>query len=96
MKPTRRHLFLISIYTLAVAGIVYLLYSGGSYYLTALIERPRHEGYWSLKPGGTRGYWFGVAGTLLMIVMHVYSLRRRARVLRDFGRLSSWLDFHIF
>jgi len=95
MKPNPRHLLLISIYTLALAGIAYLLFFGASYYLTPLIERPRHPDYWSLKPGGILGYWYGVIGTLLMIVMHVYSIRRRARVLRDFGRLSSWLNFHI-
>ena len=97
MKPTTpRHLLLISFYTIALTGIVYLLYSGGSYYLTPLIERPRHQGYWSLKPGGTRGYWFGVVGTVMMVVMHLYSVRRRAPALRDLGRLSSWLNFHIF
>jgi hypothetical protein len=31
-----------------------------------------------------------------MLVMHVYSLRRRSRVLRNAGRLSVWLDFHIY
>jgi hypothetical protein len=96
MRPTGRHLLLVVVYGLTLAGISYLLYSGASYYLTPLIERPRHPDYWSLKPGGSRGYWLGVVGTLLMIVMHLYSLRRRARVLRDVGRLSSWLNFHIF
>jgi len=96
MKPARRHLLLISFYTLALAGIVYLLFSGGSYSLTPLIERPRHQDYWSLKPGGTRGYWFGVVGTVLMVVMHLYSVRRRVPALRDLGRLCSWLNFHIF
>ena len=96
MKPTHRHLLLFSFYALALAGTVYLLYSGGSYYLTPLIERPRHQDYWSLKPGGTRGYWFGVIGTALMVVMHLYSVRRRVPALRELGRLSSWLNFHIF
>lgn len=95
MKPTARQLLMIAIYLLALAGIVFLLYSGASYYLTPMIERPRHPDYWSLKPGGTWGYWFGIVGTALMVVMHLYSVRRRARVLRDVGRLSSWLNFHI-
>jgi hypothetical protein len=96
MKPTGRHLLLAVVYGLTLAGLAYLLYSGASYYLTPLIERPRHQGYWSLKPGGSRGYWLGIVGTALMVVMHVYSVRRRARVLRDVGRLSSWLNFHIY
>jgi hypothetical protein len=31
-----------------------------------------------------------------MLVMHLYSVRRRARGLRDVGRLNSWLNFHIY
>jgi hypothetical protein len=96
MKPTGRHLLLAAVYGLTLAGIAYLLYSGAPYYLTPLIERPRHQDYWSLKPGGSRGYWLGVVGTALMVVMHLYSVRRRARVLRDVGRLRSWLNFHIY
>ena len=59
MKPTARQLLMIAIYLLALAGIVFLLYSGASYYLTPLIERPRHPDYWSLKPGGTFVYSHG-------------------------------------
>jgi len=85
-----------TLYVLSLAGVVYLLHDGRSFYLTPLIERPRHVDYWILKPGGSRGYWLGVWGTGLMVLMHVYSLRRRARPLRRMGRLSTWLDFHIF
>ena len=84
------------IYAASLAGILYLLVEGRSYYLASLMERPRHEDYWALKPGGTHGYWLGIAGTGLMIVMHLYSVRRRARPLRRAGRLSVWLDFHIY
>jgi hypothetical protein len=96
MTVERNHVVLLSIYALSLAGVAYLLYEGRSYYLTPLIERPRHPDYWALKPGGTRGYWIGVVGTALMVVMHVYSLRRRARPLRRLGPLRAWLDFHIW
>jgi hypothetical protein len=71
------------------------LWNGRSYYLTPLAERPRHEQYWTLKPGGTRGVVFGAVGLAMMTVMHVYSVRKRVRVLRGFGPLARWLDFHI-
>ena len=87
---------LVSLYAVSLAAVAYLLLDGLSYYMTPLVERPRHPEYWALKPGGTRGYWLGVAGTALMVVMHVYSLRRRARPLRRLGPLSAWLDFHIY
>jgi hypothetical protein len=96
MAIGRNHVVLVSVYALSLAAVAYLLYEGRSYYLTPLIERPRHPDYWALKPGGTRGYWLGVAGTALMVVMHVYSVRRRSRPLRRLGPLRAWLDFHIW
>jgi hypothetical protein len=82
-----------------VAGltlVVSLLWHGRTYYATPLPERPRHEQFWALKPGGTIGLKLGAAGLALMTVMHVYSARKRLRPLRRMGPLSSWLHFHIF
>src|SRR5205823_145201 len=31
-----------------------------------------------------------------MVLMHVYSIRKRVRALAQFGRLSAWLKLHIF
>ena len=80
----------------AAAVIVWLAWRGADYYSTPLMERPRHGGYWRLKPGGSRGHLLGVIGSALMIVMLVYSLRKRWRPLRGAGQLRKWLDFHIF
>jgi len=96
MKPSRYQISRGLIYALSLGAVLYLAYDGRAYYLTPLIERPRHQAYWALKPGGTLGYVLGVVGSSLMIVMHVYSLRRRVRALRGFGALSVWLDFHIY
>lgn len=41
-------------------------------------------------------YLLGWVGTASMVVMHVYSLRRRVPALRGLGKLRSWLHFHIF
>ena len=71
------------------------LWNGRSYYLTPLAERPRHEQYWALKPGGSHGLVFGTAGLAMMTVMHVYSARKRMPALRGLGPLARWLDFHI-
>ncbi len=71
------------------------LWTGRSYYLTPLSERPRHELYWVLKPGGSRGVVYGAVGLAMMTVMHVYSARKRLRPLRGLGPLARWLDFHI-
>lgn len=53
-----------------------------------------------LRPDESGGVGFaslcGWAGTASMLLMHVYSIRRRVRALRHLGRLGTWLHFHIF
>lgn len=93
---SRRRWFLFFVYALSFAGMGLLLYRGHDYYLAPLVERPRHPDYWTLKPGGSLGYRFGVLGALMMVVMHLYSLRKRVRPIRRWGRLGGWLDFHIY
>lgn len=41
-------------------------------------------------------YELGWAGAGSMVVMQVYSLRRRVRALRNLGSLRAWLDLHVF
>jgi hypothetical protein len=96
MKLAPHRVVLGLLYAIALAAIFLYLREGWPYYSTPLIERPRHEDFWALKPGGTLGHTFGIVGSSLMVVMLVYSVRKRARFLRDAGRLRSWLDFHIF
>jgi hypothetical protein len=96
MKPPIRRIVLGTLYAVALSAIAYFAWEGSSYYSTPLIERPRHEGYWTLKPGGSMGHTFGVAGASLMTVMLLYSVRKRVKVFRALGKLRDWLDFHIF
>jgi hypothetical protein len=42
------------------------------------------------------GHGIGWAGTASMLLMHVYSIRRRVRALARWGKLRQWLQFHIF
>lgn len=41
-------------------------------------------------------YELGWIGAGSLIAMQLYSVRRRVRVLRNFGSLRAWLDAHIF
>lgn len=88
--------FLALLYGAALGLLGYLAWQGSSYYLTPLIERPRHPDFWALKPGGTRGIVYGITGATLMVVMLAYSLRRRWSLLRNWAALRYWLDLHIF
>lgn len=96
MRTWPHRVILLAAYLLTLSLLAYLSWRGWSYYSSPLMERPRHVDYWLLKPGGSLGHTFGVIGALLMTVMHVYTLRKRLPSLRRMGRLSAWLDFHIF
>jgi len=41
------------------------------------------------------GYWLGVAGGSLMVVLLIYPLRKRFRMLAVLGPLKHWFRFHI-
>ncbi len=95
MKLAPHRLVLGGLYALCFGGLAYLTLHGLPYYLTPLVERPRHPLYWQLKPGGSWGLAFGVIGSVMMVVMLLYSVRKRFAAFRRSGAVSVWLDFHI-
>lgn len=94
--PPGWRLALVAAYGAALAVVVWLAWDGAGYYGTTLVERPRHPEYWTLKPGGSRGHSLGVIGASLLVLMLVYSVRKRVRALSRLGPLRGWLHFHIF
>ena len=95
-RPSLFRIALTLLYVASAAVIGFFLWSGSSYYLTPIAARARHAGYWTWKPGGSLGEPLGIVGSAMMVVMLVYSLRKRVRALRRFGQLSHWLDVHIY
>lgn len=87
---------LAGLYAASLLALVYLTASGASYYLTPLGQRPRHPDYWSLKPGAPVGHALGIVGSTMLVLLLLYSARKRWRRLRGKGRLSRWLDVHIW
>jgi len=75
---------------------VYFLLDGLGYYATPHLERPHLEEYRNLRPAGPRGHTFGVVGAAMMLLMLLYSVRKRTRFFGKFGQLSRWLDIHIY
>ena len=96
MRMTPYRACLLILWAVSVGLLAFLWFRGADYYLTPLVERPRHEAYWVLKPGGPVGRTYGIVGASLMLVMQIYSVRKRAKPLRDLGSLRVWLDLHIF
>lgn len=87
--------FLLVAVWLAVAAVTAAV--GLEYYrlpLVARIDSPLHD---VLKPTGSIGHGYGFVGTGMMVVgVAGYSLRRRVGLLSGLGRLSHWLQVHIF
>jgi hypothetical protein len=49
----------------------------------------------SLTPKSGVGYWLGIAGSLLMLLLLLYPLRKRMRSLRAIGTVAFWFRAHM-
>jgi hypothetical protein len=86
----------IFVYLVSGAAVLAALAAGADFYRTPLMERAHHEGYWQWKAGGSIGHKLGITGASMMVLMLLYSVRKRVRVLRRLGPLGLWLDVHIY
>lgn len=53
----------------------------------------RHEGH--LTPENGFGYGVGIAGSVMMLALLLYPLRKRVRALRGLGGVPSWFRIHM-
>lgn len=91
------HRYIISLLSLIILGLViWILWTAGDYYLSSLIDRPHIPLHKLWKPGGFIGHGLGILGSLMMIFMFIYSIRKRIRFFRNWGKLPTWLNYHIF
>ncbi len=70
------------IWTVAVGA---LLYWGSHAHLARYITPQRGV-----------GYWLGICGGSMMVLLLLYSARKRVSWLRWMGRLPAWFEFHMF
>lgn len=94
MKAHRMSLCLL--YTLGFALATYVAVDGWAYYTLPLTERfhaPQHR---ELKPGGTVGHGLGILGSSMMLLLFLYSARKRHLFGLRFGKIRYWLNVHIF
>jgi hypothetical protein len=97
LKDFPHSIFLIFLLAVGAAAIISLSVKGWNYYLTPMEMRPFHPEYSSMKPSGTYSIGLGIIGSVMIIVgVAIYSTRKRVRALAHLGRLSWWLEFHIF
>jgi len=84
------------LYVVSFAFIFYIIYNYGSFYITDYLSRPRHPDYKILKPGGLFSHGLGILGSLMLLLLLLYSLRKRTRIFGRIGAIGRWLDIHIF
>lgn len=59
--------------------------------VTAWLQR--HEGYLTAESG--IGYWLGIAGAVIMLLLLTYPLRKRFASFSRIGRVASWFRLHM-
>lgn len=70
------------------ALVVFVLFIGLSYAWTR-----RNEGDWTAESGF--GYWLGIGGATMMLVLLIYPLRKRIRALHFLGDIPGWFRIHM-
>jgi len=87
---------LVGLYLVVPGVFCFFLLTGADYYLTAFEARPRHPDYALYRPAGSYGLRFGIVGSLALVTLLLYSVRRRTGLLGRNIPLKYWLDVHIF
>jgi hypothetical protein len=91
-----RVFILFLVFTSAMAVLAVALHGFG-YYLTPTHERHFREDYEKMKPSGNYSHGLGILGASMIIIgVSTYSTRKRMQALWNLGKLSRWLEFHIF
>jgi len=87
---------LISLYVSGFSFAVAIAAKGAEYYFLPLQERPHSTLHVMFKPGGVWGHGLGILGSAMMLLLLLYSIRKRKRFWLRFGKIRNWLNIHIF
>jgi hypothetical protein len=89
--------FLFFLLVVGASAVISMAAMGWEYYLTPIHLRPFRADYDAMKPTGHYSQGLGIIGaTMIIIGVSTYSSRKRVKSLRDLGKMSAWLQFHIF
>jgi hypothetical protein len=96
-RPGRIHKRIIGVLTAGVAALVFwTLRLGLDFYATPLADRAHHGDYAALRPSGQIGHGLGLLGSVMVLALLLYSVRKRSPRLRRAGPIGIWLRYHIF
>lgn len=55
----------------------------------------RNRGEFLINPEWGTGYWLGITGGVMFLLIFLYPLRKKARRLRDWGSVKVWFNAHM-
>lgn len=96
MKFVSFRSILYTLYAVSLTFVLVAAFVGMPYYTTPLADRPHMAMHQYLKPGGLWGHGLGIIGSSMILLLFLYSLRKRNKLGLRFGHLSRWLDIHIY
>ncbi|MBK6733493.1 MAG: hypothetical protein IPG61_05300 [bacterium] len=96
-RSTKVHAAVLAVFSVAVAVLVgWTVWNGWDYFTTGMAERPHHPDFREFRAAGRVGHGVGILGSVMIVLLLLYSLRKRMRVLQRAGQLPIWLRYHIF
>jgi len=97
MYDMAHKVFIIFLLLIGVTAVLAIGLHGYEYYLTPIQLRAFSPDHAILKPSGKLSHGLGIIGAMMIIIgITTYSSRKRVRALWNLGKLSAWLEFHIF
>ena len=97
MNKTLHSIYVSLFFVVTIAVTVLLAVDGYHYYRLPIELRVFSPQHAYLKSSGLIGHALGIVGTLMMIFgVAIYMIRKRVKMLLNFGYLKYWLELHIF
>ena len=97
MNKTLHSIYVSLFFVITIAVTVLLAVDGYQYYRLPIELRVFSSQHAYLKSSGLIGHALGIIGTLMMIFgVAIYMIRKRVKMLLNFGYLKYWLELHIF
>jgi len=91
------HNVILSIMSLATAVLVgWVVFNAWDFYTTAYVDRPHHDVFRTMRPAGFVGHGLGILGTAMLLLLFLYSARKRLKFMAGWGDVRIWLRYHIF
>ncbi len=91
------HAAVLAVFSLAVTLLVgWTVWNGWDYFTTGMADRPHHPDFRDFRAAGQVGHGLGILGSFMIVLLLLYSLRKRMRALQRAGELRIWLRYHIF